>query len=247
MLKKSLLKPITPVDVKKIQKKVEKETVAPSTRRSRSLFIEVLMSTFAVAFAILMLFARSTPYFSFDLQITNAIQRIHNPIFLILMQTISFPGYTPQSFAIVTAIVVALFILKLKWEAFVALLNALTVSGINVAMKSFVHRQRPSSDLVHVLKNLGGFSFPSGHVMFYASFFGFLLFISYVLLKKHNLRRIIIGIFAFLILTIGLSRIYVGDHWASDVLGAYLFGTIWLVITIYFYEWGKTRYFLRSR
>jgi membrane-associated phospholipid phosphatase len=45
---------------------------------------------------------------------------------------------------------------------------------------------------------------------------------------------------------IGLSRIYVGQHWASDVLAAYLLGSVWLSLSILFYRWGKPRFFINQ-
>jgi undecaprenyl-diphosphatase len=44
---------------------------------------------------------------------------------------------------------------------------------------------------------------------------------------------------------VGLSRIYLGEHWASDVLGAYLLGSLSLAATVALYRWGKTRFFVR--
>jgi membrane-associated phospholipid phosphatase len=49
-----------------------------------------------------------------------------------------------------------------------------------------------------------------------------------------------------MVLLIGPSRIYVGQHWASDVLGAYLLGTVWLSLSIRIYRWGKPRYFVNQ-
>ena len=235
-----------PLEIKKIQQKVKEETVAPKVRKSRSLFIQPLLTLFLAVFIILALLARSTPYFPIDLTITLFIQQIHSPIFFNLMKIISYPGFAPQSYVLTGVIFILLLILKFKWEAVVVLINSISTSILNILIKSLVHRVRPSSDLIHVLVNLKDFSFPSGHVMFYTSFFGFLLFLTYVLLKKHFERGVLMGLFVFLILTIGVSRIYLGDHWASDVFGAYLFGTIWLFITIKFYEWGKGRFFTKK-
>jgi membrane-associated phospholipid phosphatase len=47
-----------------------------------------------------------------------------------------------------------------------------------------------------------------------------------------------------LVSLIGISRIYVGDHWVSDVIGAYLLGSLWLVFSVYIYRFGKTRFFV---
>ncbi|HZQ09664.1 MAG TPA: phosphatase PAP2 family protein, partial [Anaerolineae bacterium] len=54
-------------------------------------------------------------------------------------------------------------------------------------------------------------------------------------------------LFAVLIIGIGPSRIYVGEHWFSDVVGAYLVGAVWLWVSIRFYEWGKDRFFKEKR
>lgn len=53
-------------------------------------------------------------------------------------------------------------------------------------------------------------------------------------------------IFGSLVLTIGVSRIYLGEHWASDVVGAYLLGSLVLIGVIQFYRWGETRFFIHQ-
>jgi undecaprenyl-diphosphatase len=53
--------------------------------------------------------------------------------------------------------------------------------------------------------------------------------------------------FVAMIALIGPSRIYLGQHWASDVLGAYLLGTLTLVANIAFYRWGKSRFFVAKK
>jgi undecaprenyl-diphosphatase len=80
--------------------------------------------------------------------------------------------------------------------------------------------------------------------VFYTVFFGFLLFLAYVLLKESWRRTLLIGFFAVLVLLVGPSRIYTGEHWASDVAGAYLLGALTLVANIAFYRWGKKRFFI---
>ncbi len=77
--------------------------------------------------------------------------------------------------------------------------------------------------------------------MYYVTFFGFIWFLIYTLLKRSWYRTILLSILGFLILLVGLSRIYLGAHWASDVLGAYLLGTLILIVGIQIYKWGKKR------
>jgi membrane-associated phospholipid phosphatase len=109
-----------------------------------------------------------------------------------------------------------------------------------------VHRPRPGADIVNVLQQLNDFSFPSGHVLTYTAFFGFLFFLGYTLLKPSFARTVLLAILGSLVALIGISRIYVGDHWASDVIGAYLLGSLWLALSVYIYRWGKTRFFVRQ-
>jgi undecaprenyl-diphosphatase len=78
-------------------------------------------------------------------------------------------------------------------------------------------------------------------VIFFVEFFGFLFFLSYVLLERGLLRRAALGGLGLLIAVVGVSRIYLGAHWPSDVTGAYLAGGIWLMLCIEAYRRLKSR------
>ena len=82
--------------------------------------------------------------------------------------------------------------------------------------------------------------------MFYLGFFGFIAFLVFSLLKPSLKRSLLLVLFGGLVVLIGVSRIYLGEHWASDVLGAYLLGSLTLVAIIQFYIWGKTRFFVHQ-
>ena len=141
---------------------------------------------------------------------------------------------------------VTIYLFGLQWEAVTALVAAALPPLVNVVVKGIIRRPRPTVDLVHVLNVLNSYSFPSGHVMFYVGFFGFLWFLIYTLLKRSVLRTILLIFFGALIVLIGISRIYLGQHWASDVLGAYLLGGLTLAAIFQFYRWGKKRFFVRQ-
>src|SRR5512141_836571 len=122
--------------------------------------------------------------------------------------------------ALIVIIFVILFSIGLRWEAVVTLGAAVGSASLAGIIKTIVHRPRPGADLVTVLQQLNNSSFPSGHVLAYTAFFGFLFFLSYTLLKPSFARAALLVILGSLVVLIGLSRIYVGDHWASDVIGA---------------------------
>jgi undecaprenyl-diphosphatase len=82
--------------------------------------------------------------------------------------------------------------------------------------------------------------------MFYLGFFGFLWFLVFTLLKHSFLRTLLLVLIGSLIVLVGPSRIYLGEHWASDILGASLLGGVTLVFILSFYRWGKKRFFVRQ-
>jgi len=157
------------------------------------------------------------------------------------MKLVSWPGFLSQSIVITLLIAFMLYIYGLHWESVTSLLAAIISGVTNELVKGMIQRPRPTVDLVDVFAVLKSYSFPSGHVMFYVSFFGFIWYLAYTLLKRSWKRSLLLGFFGGFILLVGVSRIYLGQHWASDVLGAYLLGGLILVGIILFYQWGKKR------
>jgi undecaprenyl-diphosphatase len=222
------------------------ESAPPRVRRYRAVLFQVTLIIIAAAFAILTLLVKVMPTFMIDLQITRAVQLINLPVFSILMSVISWPGFGPQSFIITVLIILLIYGFGLHWESVVALIAAVFSTSINVLVKDLVQRPRPASTVVNVFAMLKSYSFPSGHVMFYLGFFGFIWFLAFTLLKPSIKRSFLLTFFGVLVALVGISRIYLGEHWASDVLGSYLLGTLTLVAIIQFYLWGKTRFFVRQ-
>ena len=215
-------------------------------RRSRTTLFMVALVVVAVAFAVLTFLVKTMPFFAVDLQITRAIQLINFPSFGLLMNLISWPGFGPQDVIIAGLIILLILIFSLRWEAIVALIAALFTTGIDLLVKDLVQRPRPLPNQVNVFAKLSSFSFPSGHVMFYLGFFGFIWFLAFTLLKPSLKRSFLLVLFGILIVLVGVSRVYLGEHWPSDVLGSYLLGSLTLVAIIQFYLWGKKRFFVHQ-
>jgi undecaprenyl-diphosphatase len=221
-------------------------TAPPPVRRYRAVLFQLSLLIITAAFAVLTFLVKTTPSFPIDLQITRGLQSINIPLFAGLMSAVSWAGFGPQS-AIITVLTVAvIFGFGLHWEAVMALAAAVFSTAVNVLVKDLIQRPRPTAAVVHVLDTLNSYSFPSGHVMFYLGFFGFIWFLAFSVLKPSLKRGLLLVFFGGLVILIGISRIYLGEHWASDVLGSYLLGTLTLVAMIQLYRWGKTRFFIRQ-
>jgi membrane-associated phospholipid phosphatase len=236
--------------VEKIKEEAHQAVRAASApapvRRYRAVLFQVALVLVAGAFGVLTFLVKTMSSFAIDLQITRAIQSINSTFFASLMSLISWPGFSPQSMIITTVIILLIYGFGLHWEAVMALFAAVFSTGVNILVKDLVQRARPTTGVVNVIATLQSYSFPSGHVMFYLGFFGFLAFLSFSLLKPSLKRSLILALFGGLVLLVGISRVYLGQHWASDVLGAYLLGSLTLVVIIQFYRWGKTRFFVRQ-
>ena len=228
------------------QQAAHAETAPAPVRRYRAVLFQVTLVLVVVAFSLLTFLVKTTPSFPIDLRITRGLQLINIPLFRELMTLVSWPGFSPQSMIITVLIVLVIYGFGLQWEALMALIAAVFSTAINVLVKDLIQRPRPTSPLVNVLEALNSYSFPSGHVMFYTCFFGFVWFLAFSLLKPSVKRSLLLAFFGGLVLLVGVSRIYLGEHWASDVLGAYLLASLTLVVIIQAYRWGKTRFFVHQ-
>ena len=105
---------------------------------------------------------------------------------------------------------------------------------LSEVVKQLVDRPRPSASVVDVTYQLGGPSFPSGHVLGAALFYGFLIYCAELSISNKPVRRLVQGSLATVILLMGYSRVELGAHWPTDVLGGYaiallvLSAMIWL-------------------
>ena len=154
-------------------------------------------------------------------------------------------SWTPYALTALTAIIFLLF--HRRSEALGLILSAGGSGLINTGFKLLIARPRPAPDLIQSYLNPVTNSFPSGHVTFYVSYFGFLFFVAYALLPRGSfVRRLALTLAALPVLLVGLSRIYLGAHWPSDTIGAYLWSGVWLAFALWMYRrWKLRRTFYR--
>ncbi|NLV75228.1 MAG: phosphatase PAP2 family protein [Chloroflexi bacterium] len=221
--------------------RAEKEQPAIRLLRSR-LFLVGLIITIG-AFGVLTALVKRFPTWDIDVAFSRALQSFTWEPWGWLMHFVSWIGFTPQNAIISGLVIFIIFILGWYWEAVSAgIAGALTMT-VNFVAKNLIDRPRPTADLVEVFWHLEDFSFPSGHVMYFVGFFGFVFYLLYSLIKPSRKRTAALVALVLLIALVGFSRIWLGQHWMSDVLGAYLLGMLTLVASIVIYRWGKPRFF----
>jgi membrane-associated phospholipid phosphatase len=93
-----------------------------------------------------------------------------------------------------------------------------------------VRRPRPDSHLVHVIRHTTGWSFPSGHEVFYTWFVTYLLLVFARRLLPGPLQLASWAVLPVVLAVVALSRVYTGEHWPSDVLAGLLLGTAWTLL-----------------
>ncbi len=212
-------------------------------RRYRASLFQTYLVGAVIIFIVLSVAAKTVAYFTFDVTITREVQEIPAGAFTVLLDGLSWIGFSPQGLIISVLIFLFLWISGLKWETVVSAVSLAGSTALGLIIKALVVRPRPSASLVNVFAQLKDYSFPSGHVLYFTTFFGFLLFLAYTLPKPSWWRSLLLIILGAMIALIGVSRIYEGEHWASDVLAAYLLGSVWLSGSILVYRWGKPRFF----
>ena len=139
--------------------------------------------------------------------------------------------------------VVAIALAMKRWADAAFLAMSTLAPVVNLGIKELVERPRPDVDLWLVMET--GFSFPSGHSVFSASFLGALIWVIGIpgtLDGRPTIRRATQAVLLLLILAVGFSRVYLGVHWPSDVIAGFLFGSLCLLLLVSVRHWlGRRR------
>lgn len=202
-------------------------------RRKKILLITILV--LVISFAALTIFIAVFPESYIDHKFSYKVQQYQHPWLDGIMKVISWPGYVvvAASLVLITSFIFRLF--GYKKEAIFTLFTLLSGAVSSIA-KMLVNRPRPGADMVRVIEETRQQSFPSGHTQFYVIFFGFII-VQMLTLKQipHTIRYSVITICSLLILSVPFSRIYLGAHWFTDIVGGFLLGLICLTTLSYFY------------
>lgn len=166
----------------------------------------------------------------YDQAVTDYIISFRDPAltkyFIFMTNVGDFYGYL---IVVVISAIISYFVFK-KWRGVVQTVLVLLLASIsNMMLKRFVDRARPGIEHLVSVETL---SYPSGHAMSAMAFYGFVIYLFLRFKINHFLKTAIILFLIFIILSIGISRIYLGVHYPSDIAGGYIAGFIWVVFCI---------------
>lgn len=166
----------------------------------------------------------------YDQAITDYVISFRNPA---LTKYFIFVTHVGDLYGYLTVIILATFIAMLvykQWKPVLQTVFVLLLASIsNVILKRFIDRARP--DLEHLV-SVETLSYPSGHAMSAMAFYGFVIYLFVTFKINLYLKTAIIMALVFLILSIGISRIYLGVHYPTDIAGGFIAGFIWVVFCI---------------
>jgi undecaprenyl-diphosphatase len=197
----------------------------PRTLVGKLAFVGLLAAVLSLyLFAKLASEVREGDTISFDNAVRAWVHQFASPTITLAMKGISLLGY--DVLLLELAIAIAVF-LRLRWRRAAAWL-AITMAGavlLDMALKHAFHRHRPTpffGDAPH------SYSFPSGHALASFCFYGVLAGLVADRVKRLSVRIAVGSVAAVLVLAIGISRIYLGVHYPSDVIAGYLAAAMWV-------------------
>lgn len=162
---------------------------------------------------------------STDVTISHLVQKNKSLTVRVLMFVVS--SINTYKLLDILAIPIAAIFWKMRLRIEAVLTISICLSGtlLRIFLQRLVNRPRPSPLLVDVKKKARGKSFPSGHMVSSVTFWGWLLTLrKFYLREKTWWQKVLFRVPNLFIILTGPSRIYLGDHWPSDVLGGYLLG-----------------------
>lgn len=202
-----------------------------TSKIKKRFFLISLISVIPFILIILFTFSGWEKITQMDYQISHYFYALHSVGLTKIMTIITHLGDVVTQTLVTVLIVFILFILK-KWR--IGLWYGLTVLGgalfLNGAIKELYARARPSQ--IDPLVQIGGYSFPSGHSMGAIIVYGGLLFLIVNLVHSSRFTLFLTVIFSFMILAIGISRLYLAVHFPTDVIGGFSLGLSWLSLSI---------------
>jgi len=188
--------------------------------------LEIIFITLALIFFKLAEDVFEKEIFGFDGMIYNFLVNHRNIQLNFIFEAITYLG---SAYVIVPVLILSMIFIKGKENKITIPINTTIALVLNQIMKNIFERPRPDNMR---LMDASGYSFPSGHAMVSTAFYGYLIYIAYKNIKNVKLRNCICIALSIMIFAIDISRVYIGVHYASDVIGGTTFSIAYLIIFI---------------
>lgn len=190
------------------------------------IYLSILLVMFAFVFVEVAENLQANELKDFDYQFIALVQSQITPKWTALMKFITFfGGKTWTILAIVISAI--LFAFYKKRYAVYMILTCGLGAAFNLVLKDWFQRERPN---FYQLIVESGFSFPSGHSMGSFILYSAIAIVLVKISKRTIVDMFIVIFFAFLVLSIGISRIYLGVHYPSDVVAGFAAGGFWVCL-----------------
>lgn len=186
-------------------------------------------SIFLIIYLITMIMLLLNKVSFFDEYIYKIIYGLRNNIWDFIFINITKIGNTTIILLVIIVLLLKINRKNQKILSFTVIITVIT----NQIIKYIIKRPRPNH--IRLIKQ-GGYSFPSGHAMISIAVYGFLLYYVQTNCKNKKKKVFLIALLTILIFMIGCSRIYVGVHYPTDIIGGYFLSIYILKMVIYFYQ-----------
>jgi undecaprenyl-diphosphatase len=210
----------------------------------------LIIGVLAVLSIVVSVYARSHALFPGDVYLLYHLQFSSNRYLFLFMALVSLMfGGCGTVLTIITLLGLVLWRIG-KLESLLMIVGAL-LTGVTFILKPIINTSRPVVDLLintpaanafRIVSQQPDNGFPSGHAFFAVMTLGLLAYFSWISMKKDGLRTLVLAGLIAAILLVGVSRVYMGDHWPGDILGGYLIGGVFLTVLIWFHQSWRARH-----
>ena len=173
----------------------------------------------------------------FDTSIIGVVQGWEKPWLTTVMKGFTWVGsgfgVTPIS---MIGFIVLYYVIRRRQQAFFLIITVAGSIILNFVLKHYFIRERPE---IHRIMDAKGYSFPSGHAMMAMALYAIIVFFFWHHVKTTGNRIVLVLFAAFMIIIIGTSRIYLGVHYPSDIIGGYAASGLWVMIMIMVYTYFR--------
>jgi undecaprenyl-diphosphatase len=205
------------------------------TLKDNKVKIVVCIAVFIMFFFLFSVLYKQSSVRQIDVWVMKNIVSWHKTSLNSVFITLTNFASRPYQYAVYIFFAVIWLIGEKKWRE--PLVLGICIMGIRYAnhwLKNFYDRDRP---VFHPVIDISGYSFPSGHAMISIAFFSMLAFLlvqNYAFMKRR--KKIVYGLTGLFVFLVGFSRVYLGVHYPTDVLGGFFAGGTWLFICILLYK-----------